>query len=312
MNRLFNILLLLLLVLSTPLKGQEKVYKVKDVPNIQVVDERKYTSDPENILSTKARTEIDRLIYQLEDKTGAEIAVVVLPSIGTVDCFDFSHELFTSWGIGKKEADNGLLILLVTDQRCVHFYTGYGLEGILPDIICKRIQTQAMVPYLRDSNWNDGMLAGVEAVYSILYDNMEDGVVYKKAKKRSNDPFLIIFGSAALLLILVSVYLARKEKRCPKCKKAKLQRISSQTIEETFDYTIIENTLKCLNCGHLVKRKTKVYKNNHHSGRGGGGPIIGGGFGGFGGGRGGFGGGGVGGGGFGGGRGGGGGAGTRF
>lgn len=310
MNKISTVLISLLLILVLPLKGQEKIYTAKDVPNVQLKNKQQYTSDPASILSSSTRSEINQLIYSLEEKTGAEIAIVVLPSIGEVDCFDFSHELFNLWAIGKKEVDNGLLILLVTDQRCVHFYTGYGLEGILPDITCKRIQTQRMVPYLKDSNWDMGMKAGVESIYSILYDSMEDGVVYKKTKENALPLFFPFFALTALLFVVVSLYYARKEKRCPKCKKSKLQRISSETIEQTFNYTVIENTLRCLNCGNIVKRRTKVYKNNHHSGRGGsGGPIIGGGFGGFGGGRGG---GGFGGGGFGGGRGGGGGAGTRF
>ena len=50
-------------------------------------------------------------------------------------------------GVGQKERDNGLVILLSTDERCVQFATGYGLEGILPDAICKRIQNRYMLPY---------------------------------------------------------------------------------------------------------------------------------------------------------------------
>ena len=74
--------------------------------------------------------------------------------IGEEDCFNFCHQLLNKWGVGKKDKNNGLVILLVTDQRCIQFYTGYGLEGVLPDAICKRIQTRYMIPYLKDGNWD--------------------------------------------------------------------------------------------------------------------------------------------------------------
>lgn len=75
-------------------------------------------------------------------------------------------------GCGKERKNNGLVILLVTDQRCIQFYTGYGLEGDLPDAICKRIQTRDMIPYLKDGNWDAGMVAGVRAVCGRLDGSM--------------------------------------------------------------------------------------------------------------------------------------------
>lgn len=309
-SKLLIIALLILLPCITYAQ-ESKAYSVSDVPNVQKMDKRRYTSDPTNILSTSATQKIDHIIYSLEDKTGAEIAVVVLPSIGEMDCFDFSNELFNKWGIGKKGADNGLLILLVTDQRCVQFYTGYGLEGILPDVVAKQIQMNYMVPYLKNQDWDSGMVAGVQAVNEILYDSMEDGVVVKKARNQE-DPFLPIglFLGTSFVIFVIFMLIVRRQNKCPKCGKSKLQRINSRILERNFNYTLTEETYRCTNCGHIVKRKNKTFQNNHRSGPGGG-PIFGGGFGGgsFGGGS--FGGGSFGGG-FGGGRGGGGGAGTRF
>lgn len=85
-------------------------------------------------------------------------------------------------GSGQEKENNGLVILLVTDQRCIQFYTGYGLEGDLPDAICKRIQTKYMIPYLKDSNWDAGMVAGVKAVCARLDGSME---MTRKRRKTS-------------------------------------------------------------------------------------------------------------------------------
>ena len=74
----------------------------------------------------------------------------------------------------KRTCDNGLVILLSTDERCAQFATGYGLEGILPDAICKRIQNRYMLPYFKDNNWNAGMVAGIRAVNGYLDGSMEN------------------------------------------------------------------------------------------------------------------------------------------
>ena len=133
-----------------------------------------YVCNPAGILSQAACDSIDSMLYALEQQTGIETVVAVVPSIGEEDCFNFCHQLLNKWGVGKKDKNNGLVILLVTDQRCIQFYTGYGLEGVLPDAICKRIQTRYMIPYLKDGNWDAGMVAGLKATCQRLDGSMEN------------------------------------------------------------------------------------------------------------------------------------------
>ena len=97
------------------------------------------------------------MLYQLETKTGVQTAVIVLPSIGDNDPLDFAYSLGRRWGVGKKKKDTGLVLLLVLDQRKIQFATGYGLEGDLPDAICKHIQMKVMVPAFRKNDWDTGM-----------------------------------------------------------------------------------------------------------------------------------------------------------
>ena len=135
-----------------PLQAQEKVYTVDNLPKVHLQNKMQYVCNPAGILSQAACDSIDSMLYALEQQTGIETVVAVVPSIGEEDCFNFCHQLLNKWGVGKKDKNNGLVILLVTDQRCIQFYTGYGLEGVLPDAICKRIQTRYMIPYLKDGN----------------------------------------------------------------------------------------------------------------------------------------------------------------
>ena len=93
----------------------EMAYSVETVPNVYATNRTLHVSDPSAILSASTTTEINRMLTQLEDSTGIQSLVVMLPSIGHEDIFEFSHSLFKHLGIGNKETNNGFLILYVAD-----------------------------------------------------------------------------------------------------------------------------------------------------------------------------------------------------
>ena len=98
------------------LQAQE-IYTTGNIPKVHLQDKTRYVCNPAGILSTSACDEIVRMLYALEQQTGIETVVAVVPSIGSEDCFDFSHRLLNEWGVGKKGKNTGQVILLVTDQR---------------------------------------------------------------------------------------------------------------------------------------------------------------------------------------------------
>ena len=136
----------ILLALCCCMTATTKEYKVKDVPMVHLMDRTRYVSNPDNILSASTVAAIDTTLFSLEQKTGIQVLVVAVEQIEGGDCFDFAYRLGQENGVGQKEKDNGLVILLVTGERCIQFATGYGLEGVLPDAICKKIQVQECLP----------------------------------------------------------------------------------------------------------------------------------------------------------------------
>ncbi|MFV0538507.1 MAG: TPM domain-containing protein [Dysgonomonas sp.] len=160
------ILLLNLLILSYSLFAQG--YTIQSVPNPKNDTSDNYVSNPDHIISADAESAINYLADSLERHNGVEVAVVLLSSVGDIHIKDFAVELFNYWGIGKKNTDNGLLILFVSDQRSVTFETGYGIEGDLPDAICKRIQMEHMVPYFKKGDYDKGMIEGFSAAADVL------------------------------------------------------------------------------------------------------------------------------------------------
>jgi uncharacterized protein len=136
MNRRIYLLLVAMAMLVGVAEAGAKSYEVKDVPNVQLQDSRRFVSNPDGILSGEAVARIDSLCYSLRERGIAEVVIVAIDDIKSGDVFSFSQQLFTSWGVGDEALDNGLGILLVKDMREVRFHTGYGLGGVLTGAMC--------------------------------------------------------------------------------------------------------------------------------------------------------------------------------
>jgi uncharacterized protein len=145
------------------------IYTIANVPNPKDGGNG-YVSDPAGIIGQEAVANINAIAASVEETATAEMAVVVLPSIGEQNPKDFATALFKQWGIGKAGKDNGLLILTVMDQHRTEFETGYGLEGVLPDIICYRVGMQVLVPLFKQEKYGEGLTATVRRFQEIMQD----------------------------------------------------------------------------------------------------------------------------------------------
>jgi uncharacterized protein len=141
---------------------------VNDVPNVRPINNSRVTN-PDKILTPFAVDTINALLIRLEDSLGYQVAVICLNSIGDNDPHTFGTDLFNLWGIGDKETDNGLLMLLVHDQHAIEFITGRGTEGILTDVDCYNVQQEEMVPYFKNDDYVAGMIRGTQAVCDFFY-----------------------------------------------------------------------------------------------------------------------------------------------
>ena len=274
--------LLFILSLLACLSLQAKEYTIKEIPMVHLQDRTRYVSNPDGILSASAVATMDNILYNLEQNTGIQTLVVAVTGIEGGDCFDFAYRLGKEMGVGQKGRDNGLVILLSTDERCIQFATGYGLEGVLPDAICKRIQNRYMLEAFSQGDWDTGMVEGIRAVNGYLDGSMEN---IGSNEDEDMTP-LYIFGAFMLGGLGLFGWAVWNQNRCPKCKKHKIQRISSQVLSRANGFITEETTYLCQNCGHTFTRKTKSSDPNYRGPRSGGPTIFmgGGGFGGRGGG----------------------------
>ena len=289
MKRYLYIFIVALIVL-VPCEARAKSYSVDEICNVQRGDARQFVANPDGVLSAEAVARINDVALSLRERGIAEIAVVAVNDIAGGDSFSFAHDLFTAWGVGDRKLSNGLGILLVTDLREVRFVTGYGLESVLTDALCKRIQQDYMLPAFREGDYSQGMVEGVEAVDGLLTNGD-----LPRAKRQADDGAQWLSLLIVVCLILVPLVLLtldeRRKTKCPTCGKHRLRVVHSEVVARTATTVTVLQKLLCDAC-HTEHTRTIVRENDRGPGsrRGGGGGIwifpkggIGGGFGGGGG-----------------------------
>lgn len=131
-------------------------------PTIHYPSPSGYVVDEAGVLSetTKGRLNEDLKAFDKQ----AQIAVVTVKTTQPLSIDEYSINLATQWGIGQAGKDNGILFIVATEDRKVKIEVGYGLEGTINDAKAGRILDNNVVPYLKDNNWDDGVLSGVNAI----------------------------------------------------------------------------------------------------------------------------------------------------
>lgn len=210
MRTLLSIALILCSLLST----LAATYTVEQVPNVQVADHTRHFSNPDGIASAAAQQAVDSLLADVRRRTTAEVVVVAIDDIDTDDPELFATQLFNNWGLGKSDKNNGILMLIVKDKRYSIIRTGYGAEGVLPDILAAQIRRNVMNPYFQKGDFDSGITEGVRALRDILVDpdaaaELHSSQADKRASaKGGTDFFAIYVGAGVCVLIALLVWLA--------------------------------------------------------------------------------------------------------
>ena len=126
-----------------------------------------YVNDFASVLSQSTKFQLTALCREVDQKAHAQIAVVTVKSLDGRPIEEFSVGLATKWGIGPKQSERGVMILLAVEDRRYRFEIGYGLESILPDGKTGAIGREA-VPYLRDGNYDAAVLLMTQRVAEVI------------------------------------------------------------------------------------------------------------------------------------------------
>ncbi|MCU0857596.1 MAG: TPM domain-containing protein [Pontiellaceae bacterium] len=167
-------------------------------------------NDFAGVMSAEDRSATERLLAELENKTGVQIAVVSLKSMEGGQIDDFATRLFERWGIGQKGKDNGLLLLAAIEDRKVRVEVGYGLEGILSDAAAGRLIDQYIVPFFRSGDYSGGLRKGAEALASVTASGLGVALTgiaypdhYTRASETSGDGFFPVFLFFTVIILVI-------------------------------------------------------------------------------------------------------------
>ncbi len=127
-----------------------------------------YVNDFAWTLQEGERQELEALAGRIESETGAEIGVAIISSLEGADLEGYANELFNRWGIGKKEKNNGILILVAMAEHKIRIEVGYGLEGSVTDGRAGAVIRQVMQPAFRKGEYGPGLKAALEELGRII------------------------------------------------------------------------------------------------------------------------------------------------
>ena len=266
---LFAFLPFLSLIIFSSSTAIAATYTPDNLPIPYLQDKTKYVSNPDGILSQEAVDSINFWLGRMEAEHGVQTVLAVVERIEGGDTYEFCMALGRKYGIGSKKQNSGLIILLSTGDRAYYILTGRGLEGTLPDAICKRIENHQMLPALREGDWDEAMLNTVRAI--ALYVDGDDSLVGTSDFDDKDDAIaLIVFVGCMALgisLVILGIWLEdRKKSYCPSCHQHKMKKISSHTTKnKRLGIRTHHDTYRCTNCNFV---KEQHWDEDLHSGTG--------------------------------------------
>jgi uncharacterized protein len=124
--------------------------------------------DAANILSPVTVADLERKLADLEQKSGIQLVVATVPSLGGDEIEPYANALFRAWKLGEAKKNNGVLLLVAPKERRVRIEVGYGLEGTLTDAVSSIIIANAIAPRFKAGDFNGGVTRGVDDVITAL------------------------------------------------------------------------------------------------------------------------------------------------
>ena len=210
--RLIRRVALLFLCLSflSPVFSQNDEFPDRPVPP-------RLVNDFSGIFEPKQALQLEKMLVDYNDSTSTQIAVITVKSLQGYDIADYTDRLAEKWGVGRKEKNNGVVILIkpklsASDYGEVRISVGYGLEEIIPDAVAKRIVNQEMIPQFQEEKYYEGVVAAVGVVMDLASGK------YTASKYDSifgvwEIAIIISLFSFGLFLLILTMILSRKDKK---------------------------------------------------------------------------------------------------
>lgn len=173
-------------------------------------------NDLAGLLDEATRERLEQKLARLEQATGAQVAILIIPSLEGESLEDFSHRVASTWQLGQKGKDDGVLFLIAKNDRKMRLEVGYGLEATLTDATSRRILDNLVRPRFRAGDFAGGIEAGIEAVARVIQGQALPEEAQKSPRKGTGGElgilgmvfflgiFLFVVGTFSLLALFSS------------------------------------------------------------------------------------------------------------
>lgn len=188
---------IILLVFFIPLLGFAQEFPEKPNPPRLVNDFTK-TLSPQEVSS------LENKLVAYNDSTSTQIAIVMITSLGGFAVEEYSFELAERWGIGQKGKNNGVLVFVAKEDRKIFIATGYGMEGVMPDGLVKRIVESDIKPYFKNGDYYGGLDKGTDSMFRLAAGEYK-AEERKSSGKDGGPPILIIVGILFFLVMAIAL-----------------------------------------------------------------------------------------------------------
>ncbi len=183
----------------------------QDIPKRPVPP--RLVNDYAGILSADEASRLEHKLVSFNDSTSTQIVLVTVKSLNGYDKNDYAQRLGQKWGIGQKGSNNGVVILIKpkypNEKGEVSIQSGYGLEGVLPDITCKQIVENEMIPKFAQGDYYGGVSAGLAVVMSITKGEFTAGQYNKRTNQAQQKPYGILVPIIILMIIVFWIRMNR-------------------------------------------------------------------------------------------------------
>ncbi len=163
----------------------------------------KLVNDYAGILTDAQQQSLEVKLTRFNDSTSTQITVVIVPRLDGMDVADAANELGRNWGVGQIKKNNGVILLISKEDRKLNISPGYGLEGALPDITCKEIIDDIIVPKFKGEDYYRGIDEGTDAIMQAVKGEFTATPGYHKKSTSFGRILFYIFMIVIFLLTFV-------------------------------------------------------------------------------------------------------------
>lgn len=168
-------------------------------------------TDTAGVLQAEQKAALESKLATLEQEKGSQIAILIVPTTQPEAIEQYSIRVAESWKLGRQGVDDGLLILVAPDDRAMRIEVGYGLEGVIPDAIAKRVIAEIMTPFFRQGDFYGGLNAAVDQLAGLIAGEPLPAPANATSKTANNSVIegmlpLLLFGAIAVGGILRAIF----------------------------------------------------------------------------------------------------------